>query len=825
MRKTLIALSLCLSTNAFASPLWEDINSQPENSNKLSRASSVLSNARALHLDEAALRQQLLAPSNATKQARAAEEKLLELPLPDGSMIAVIIEEYPLLNNALAAKFPNIKAWKVRAANGKNIHGRIDITTTGFHAMLTLENGDTIFIDPQKPSSKTTAEASKTVTLYNSFSKQQNKPLFQRNSHKREFFIQNSVLQKRTQNLLEKQSNSSPSLITYRLALSATGEYTQLKGGKDAAFSAMVTTINRVNEIYERDLSIRLSLIANTDKIIYTNPNTDPFTNGDAYAMLDETIANMDTVIGNDNYDIGHLFGGAGTGGLALLSGICRSNQVSHKAGGITGSHSPYGDSFDIDYVAHEMGHQFGATHTFNSETQNCAGGNREPDTAVEPGSGSTIMSYAGMCGVNNLQHNSDAVFNAVSIAQINNYIRKSGEANCGIVSTRSNNNPTMANSKTFNIPSNTAFVLNSNANDIDGDKLTYTWDQIDTNGTAVNVGLDTGDNPLFRSYLPSNTQYRYFPHIDTLFGALPIKGELLALTNRTLNFATTVRDNRGGIERQDTQINTSGNPFSLISHLTSHLYQVNESIDVNWDVAGTNNAPISCSNVDIKLLSKDGNTQNLLLNTPNDGSQNLIIPTDISTISHARMMVACSDNIFFAVSQGNIAVDGISPIATLNAPSIIEGDTENKALNYVVSLTSPSSENISIKYTIRDTHSNAQLQSGLVNIPAGQTTATISQLIAGNQIVDGDKSYTLTLSSPQNIQFDTTNTIDTLSTIGTVIDNDKKIETLADKQDPITTTNEVKKSGGSMGSIFIFLMLYISLLKLRIKAQRNVAV
>ncbi|RTZ65846.1 MAG: hypothetical protein DSZ29_03830 [Aquificaceae bacterium] len=819
MRRILFALSLFLSTNVFASPLWEDVNQQEQN--KLARSSLPSYSARVLRLDEPALRQQLLSATANTasknRLAKPAINKPLELPLPDGSMVQLIIEEYPLLSKALATKFPDIKAWKVHEAHGKNIYGRIDLTEVGFHAMLTLEDGDTIFIDPHKTSENN--------HLYDSFSKRKNIHLFQRHENKKEIFIKTPISLQRSINTQKKAATSSKDLITYRLALAATGEYVALKGGtKAAAFSAMMTTINRVNQIYERDLSVRLVFIDKTYDIIYTNPNTDPFTHGNAFSMLDENIANMDAVIGDNNYDIGHLFGGAGTGGLALLSGVCRANKISHKAGGITGSASPYGDSFNIDYVAHEMGHQLGATHTFNSETKNCSGNNREADTAVEPGSGSTIMSYAGICGKNNLQINSDAVFNAVSIAQINNYIRDNEGATCGKHESSGNTNPSIIATQNFTIPSNTPFVLTSTANDADGDQLNYTWDQIDANGTTVDVDIDTGDNPLFRSYLPSALNYRYFPHINTLFGELPIKGEKLALTDRELNFATTVRDNKGGIARADTKITTSGNPFTVISQYSSYLYQRNENIQVRWNVAGTNKPPVNCQTVDIKLLAKDGTTQDLLLNTVNDGSQNLNIPNNIKSVSHARIMVACRDNIFFAVSKGNIAIGTNKPPTTSINVTIsnvsVKESSANKA-NFTITLSHASDQRTSIQYTTVNGTAKAGsdflFDTGVLLIPAGKISETISIPILNDQLVEDNETFQLQLSHPSN----NINLFDSSAT-ATIIDDDKKIDTPADKQDIPSSKNDVKKAGGTMSSILIFLMLYLSLLKLRIQVYRS---
>src|SRR5690606_22782836 len=173
--------------------------------------------------------------------------------------------------------------------------------------------------------------------------------------------------------------------------------------------SAMVTTINRVNGIYEKELSVSLELIGDNDTLIYLNGSTDPFdANNNGGALLGQNQTNTNTVIGAANYDIGHIFSTDG-GGIAFLGCVCANNQ---KARGVTGSPSPVGDPFDVDYVAHEMGHQFGANHSFNA----CSG-TESQQNAFEPGSGSTIMAYAGICGpVNNLQANSHDYFHITSL-------------------------------------------------------------------------------------------------------------------------------------------------------------------------------------------------------------------------------------------------------------------------------------------------------------------------------------------------------------------------------------------------------------------------
>ncbi len=857
MRRILIAFSFFFSTPLFATPLWEDIDNAPHAAIKtlktLSSPALPTYIARNLLLDETALRKQLFIATNNNQTARYPQatnrpthnDKIFNLPLPDGSMLEVIATEYSLMEKSLANRFPNFKSWKVQATKNKKIQGNMSFTANGFNAMLILENGDTIFIDPNKSIEASIKQFKQNKKPYRSFSKRENKHLFQHKFPLKEIVIQPPKNQLQT--LLKPQARAAKALITYRLALAATAEYTALSHGtKESALSAMYVTIDRVNTIYRRDLSIQLQLV-DTDKLIYLNRETDPYNNGDSYQMLDENIANLDAVIGKDNYDIGHVFGGEGTGGLALMSSVCKADQGAHKAGGVTGSLSPYGSTFDIDYVAHEMGHQFGATHTFNSIKESCGGNNREPSSAVEPGSGSTIMSYAGICAADNLQANSDAVFHAVSIQQINDYIRYSGEATCGTKSNTDNNNPTISSLKNYYIPIKTPFLLKANASDIDisnknkDDVLTYTWDQIDVNGTTVELGIDAGDNPLFRSYMPSSSNQRYFPQLASLFGQ-PTPSETMPLTNRELNFATTVRDGKGGVARADTKIMTSGNQaFEVTSHKGKFLYHIDDKIEVKWNEANTSWAPINCNSVDIKLLTEDGTTQDLLLNIPNDGSETITVTQNTHPINNAHIMVACSDNIFFAISKGKITIDHrtanqTTTIDNVNSPSPIEEDSGSKTLNYIISFNNifvaEGNEGITkatftvylnqvatvdtfIDYaTISDSaqaDSDFNAKSGTLSILAGKISGTISIDIKADQQIENDEIFWLLLSNPSN------NTVlSNKIASATIINDDKKIEITADKE-----AQSKNSAGGSFDGILTFLLIYISLLRLKFKARR----
>ncbi|RZL98012.1 MAG: hypothetical protein EOO88_61730, partial [Pedobacter sp.] len=293
---------------------------------------------------------------------------------------------------------------------------------------------------------------------------------------------------------------------TYRLALSATGEYTTFHGGTvSKALAAMAVTMTRVNGIYEKSISVTMVMVPNNDLIVYTNAATDPFTNGTPGTMINQNQTNTTAVIGGTNYDIGHVFG-TNSGGLAGLGVVC---LAASKARGVTGSGAPINDPFDIDYVAHELGHQFGANHTFRASTSSCAG-NANSSTAFEVGSGSTIMAYAGICGVNNVQANSDAYFHAASINEMYTVVRRTSD--CSVKTPNNNQVPTADAGSDYTIPKGTAFVLTGVGSDPDNDPITYLWEQLDNQSSAQPPVSTATGGPVYRSFFPKTSPSRYFP-------------------------------------------------------------------------------------------------------------------------------------------------------------------------------------------------------------------------------------------------------------------------------------------------------------------------
>ena len=576
---------------------------------------------------------------------------IISLPYPDGVYHNFRIIESPVMEKGLADKFPEIKTYAGQGIDDPYASVRFDLTPNGFHAMIFTFTGD-IFIDPYAKGDN---------YYYISY-------------YKKDFIPQNKEF---SCTLLDNLHNSNKKiqydfplvnegqLHTYRIALAATGEYTSYFGGTVAAgLAAVVTSLNRVDFVYERELSIRMILIANDNLIIYTNAGTDPYTNSNGELMLSENQTNLDNVIGTANYDIGHVFS-TGGGGIAQLGCICTEGW---KAQGVTGSPQPIGDPFDIDYVAHEMGHQYGANHTFNCESGSCGGGNRYGGAAFEPGSGSTIMAYAGICGAGDLQNHSDAYFHIKSLIEISNY-STGGGYNCAQITQTGNHNPVVSPiTNGFTIPISTPFSLTGTATDIDGDSLTYCWEEYDL-GPAGMPNAPSGTAPIFRSFTAVSNGTRVFPKISNLINNTQTIGEILPTYTRALAFRLTVRDNKvGGGGRGYSPIlpfnvDASAGPFLVTSPNTAVTWNANLPQTVTWNVANTNVAPVNCANVNI-LLSTDGGLTfpiTLIANTPNDGSEVVIIPfADITT---ARIKVAAVGNIFFDISNTNFTITTVSGI------------------------------------------------------------------------------------------------------------------------------------------------------------------
>lgn len=561
----------------------------------------------------------------------------LTFPYSDGTFHQFTAKRNQTMHPTYNAIFPELITLDAYATDGSGAYGKWDITPTGLHAMIFIPGQSTLFIDP----------------------------MFEGNNeyyivYKKRDFITDKIIQCDVENFDESKPSptnksmfGSCELRTYRLALSATAEYTIFHGGTVAqAAAAQAVTMNRVNGVYEKDIAITMVIIPNNNSLIYTTAANDPYTNGAPGTMINQNQSNVDAVIGSANYDIGHVFG-TNSGGLAGLGVVCTGGQ---KARGVTGSAAPIGDPFDIDYVAHEMGHQFGGNHTQNNNCNSVAAARREP------GSASTIMGYAGICAPN-VQNNSDDYFHGYNLQEISNEILSNGHQ-CEVI-TALNNTPPVINSTSGNIvvPISTPFILTAHATDVDGDVLTYLWEQMDNEAsTQPPVATATG-GPNFRSVDPSLDSSRYFPKLSSLASNGPFTWEVLPSVARVMDFRLSVRDNHGiGSCNDYTDItvttNAGSGPFVVTYPTANGITWVGGSSQtVTWSVANTDLAPINCANVRILLSVDGGQTYPYVLSssTANDGTETITCPN--LTTNTARVMVMSGAQTFFDISNNNFTI------------------------------------------------------------------------------------------------------------------------------------------------------------------------
>ncbi len=569
----------------------------------------------------------------------------IALPHPDGSTKNYTVKRNKTLHPDLNAKFDEIRTYDAYGMDGSGAFGKWDITPQGLHGMIMIPGESTIFIDPYFKGN---------TEYYIVYRKDD----FITNKLKSCFFENpNDDASSKPEPAL-KNVFGTCELRSYRLALSATGEYTAFHGGTVAlAQAAQATSMNRVNGVYEKDIAITMVIVPNNNNLIYTNAATDPFTNGTPGTMINQNQTTCDNTIGSANYDIGHVFG-TNSGGLAGLGVVCTGGQ---KARGVTGSSAPIGDPFDIDYVAHEMGHQFGGNHTQNNNCNSVAAARREP------GSASTIMGYAGICAPD-VQSNSDDYFHGYNLGEISNEILSNGHQ-CEALTALNNTAPTIVSTGgNISVPKSTPFILTGNATDPDGDVLTYLWEQMDNEAsTQPPVATATG-GPNFRSFDPTTNPSRYFPNLQSLASNGPFTWEVLPSVARVMDFRLTVKDNHAVGSCNDytditvTTVSSAGPFVVTYPTATGITWTSGGTQTVTWNVASTTAAPINCANVKILLSTDGGLTYPIVLSssTTNDGTQAITVPSVSSTT--CRVMVVSSSETFFDISDNNFTITCTTP-------------------------------------------------------------------------------------------------------------------------------------------------------------------
>lgn len=669
--KIIISLVLLIIFNNFGfsqnpDSFWKVAKANKNNFNKVQFTKSTPEKSSILFLEAARMFEFLEAVPK--RGANKTSSKILSFPTANGSFESFRVEEASVMAAELQGKFPNIKSYVGRGVKNPSSVIRFSMSKEKGLSSMVLSEGETVFIEPYDLNEN----------VYISYINSAN----DKDEDDFECLTEYNPIRSSMSDVEFKALKNADDgkLRTYRLALACTVEYAQFHGGTvEGVMAAMNATMTRVNGIFERDMGLTMELVANNDDIIFLGPgvDSDPYTNDSGSAMLNENQKVCDDTIGSANYDIGHVFS-TGGGGVAFLNSPC----TNFKAGGVTGSSSPEGDTFDIDFVIHEMGHQFGANHTQNNDCNRA-------DVSVETGSGSTIMGYAGIC-TPNVQNNSDDYFHGESIKEMWLNISQ-GNSTCAGITTTGNTAPVVKVGANYFIPKSTPFVLRGEASDPDsGDVLTYAWEQIDRTPAPMPPQSTSTSGPLFRSIPPTTSPNRFMPAFSTvLSGSLSSTWEVVPSVARKMNFLLTVRDNStlgGNTSSEEIMITTvDTDPFVA---QTPPTWASGSTQTVNWIVGESNLAPINCETVNI-YFSEDGVDFSTVLATsvPNSGSAEVTLPS-VPNTSTARLLVEAVNNVFYSVSEPFSI--GNSPDFIINAKnpkkSICNLDTASYEFEFITS-------------------------------------------------------------------------------------------------------------------------------------------
>jgi subtilisin-like proprotein convertase family protein len=654
---TFLLSALLLGNTQAQQSLWTDVEASRIVLPPGSEVDINASKYRTLALDfqglTSALRQ---APMEYT--AAASQPIQIALPLPDGRMEIFDVVESPVMAPGLAARYPDIRSFQAYGTTDRMANARFDYSPLGFHASIRTPQG-TVFIEPYA-----SGQRQYHISYYRSDTHVHN-PLGLACGFDEEEEVAFEAIQPAIeQQALAFRNNEPVPLRTYRLALACTRAYAAQKGGTlNSVMASFNTAVNLANQIFILEASVRTQLIENNDTLIFLNAATDPYQNiNQGRELLGQNPGVLNSYVGADAYDIGHVFTAtcSDVGGVASLASVCTSN----KGRGVTCHYNNNIATMVSQVYAHEVGHQFNCGHSWN----NCPNSLEQlsVENAFEPGSGSTIMSYAGSCGAaNNIQNSSDVYYNIGSLEDFIAFSREGTGATCGEVTFPGNRAPevVLPYQNGFFIPISTPFELTAEGSDIDGDDLTYCWEQYDL-GPVSQLGSPSLNAPIFRSAPPTSDPIRVFPSLSKIVNNLSNNNEVLPTYNRDLTFRCTVRDNNpaaGGVTWAEVKFKadqTSG-PFLVTAPNTADVsWKVGEYQEVTWDVANTTNMRVRCNYVNIKLSTDGGFTYpiTLLANAPNTGSAFVSVPDAVT--STARIRIEPTNNIFFDISDANFRIE-----------------------------------------------------------------------------------------------------------------------------------------------------------------------
>ncbi len=750
LKTTLTLFCISLISTVFAQTstgFWTMLSTQDVSGTKTKRT-SVPGTYHLAQLNLNALKAALIhAPAINTGQTPI----IMEFPNASGQFEKFAVYESSIMDPVLEAKFPMIKTYAAQGMDDPTATMRFSVTQFGLHTMVLSGQKSTTFIDPY-----TTDLA--TYIIYDRNALGADPQTF---SCLTDDGVSLPSLQRTgSAGPITVQDIDDQKLRTFRLAQSCTGEYAAIFMGsgtvtqqKANVQAQMAITMNRVNGVYERDLSIHMNFIANNDLLIYLNSSTDPWSN----EWNTTTAQTIDAVIGVANYDIGHNFNTTGGGNAGCIACVCLSTSQTntHKGRGYTGSTNPTGDPFDIDYVAHEMGHQYGGYHVMNTCSRSGSGASE-----VEPASGSSVMGYAGICP-SNIQAHSDDDFNYVNVRDISINIKSGGNITCAALTTLTNTPPTANAGADYVIPKSTAYILEGTGNDINGNaSLTYNWGENDpaqSPGSAAPLST-YAVGPLYRSIPPQLSPNRYMPALATVISnTLASTWEVTPSVARVLNFSFIVRDNGvgGGQTASDLKVvtvNGTAGPFIITSQGTATTWTAATTQTVTWNVAGTTASPVSTPSVNIFFSTDGGYTYPITLatNVANNGTAVITAPSVTTTTG--RIMVRGAGNIFYDINNANLTIVAgptALPVSNFSIASVSACTSSSIALTDQ-SLNAPTSWTWTATSSTGVAFSNINAQNPMVTF-ANAGTYTIS-LVAKNASGSNTSTKTMTVSATPTV-------------------------------------------------------------------------
>ncbi len=602
-----------------------------------------------------------------------------KLLTPSGEERIFEIEETSNFAPELAVKHPEIQTFLGVCLDDKLLSVRFDISPLGYSATYFI-HGEITIVEPKDLSKNLYA-----VVPYN-----ETQIGWECGSSD----LKTLIDAKRRENFASNIINNGAVLKTIRTAIATTGEFTSANGGTANALARINSLLTVVNAVYIPDLAIKFELIANNTSIIFTDASTDPFTPTANYSPNDSQTAfdgfNSSNLLTYGSYDIAHTIHAIPTtsssissGGVAYIGVVCNNFNKALGWTQYTASNTNTSiNSLVGGILTHELGHQMGANHNFNGQGGNCTS---QLGDQFEPGSGTTIMAYKGLCSsAQNLTGNKDNFFHIASLEAI--LYNLSFTPTCGVSTTLTNALPVVNAGGDYTVPSNTPFVLKGTASDANNDPLSYTWEQKDagvyndagalgqTNGVGGYPAVNSKKAPLFRTKQSTTTPNRSFPDVSFVLNnannPTDNEGEDLSIANRIMTFSLTARDYKSGgggtvSDEVIVTVDSLKGPFLITYPNTAISWGAGSSQTITWSVNNTN---VLSPNIDI-LISTNGGTNftNLVSNTPNDGSEVIIVPSILTTQGRIKIVSKNSTTAeFYDIANTNFSIITACPTSNV---------------------------------------------------------------------------------------------------------------------------------------------------------------